>query len=69
MKDTQPEAVLEAICTRGCQYVNILLNDARSRDLCEEFVALNQQQKTFVIHELQSIMSVYEKTGSCNLSS
>lgn len=66
LKNTQMEQALEAICTRGCQYVNSLLDDSHSSNDCVELVSLNADQQAIVMHELQSVMSVYTLKGSCN---
>ena len=60
------EQALEIICTRGCQYVNSLIEDNRSRNDCDELVSLNAEQQAIVLKELQSVMSVYKLKGSCN---
>jgi hypothetical protein len=65
MNKTQMYRVIDSICRRGCRYVNTLLADAEERRRCKELQALDTDQQRGVIKELKTVMSVYDKSGSC----
>jgi hypothetical protein len=60
-------AVMEDICQRGCRYVNGILADAEKRRACEHLRQLNSSERASVLSELRAVMSVYDKTGSCDI--
>ena len=67
LKNKRVSTVVEIICERGCRYVNAILQDARKRASCRPLVTLSSAEQASVIKELKSVMSVYDKTGSCDI--
>ena len=67
MQETRLDNIIDSICNRGCQYVNMILSDSQARSQCEELEALDREQQIKVMHELKSVMSVYQQTGGCEL--
>ena len=65
MTNSQLDNVIDAICNRGCRYVNAVLNESAIQQGCEELLQLNKAEKVVVIEQLKSVMSVYDQTGSC----
>jgi len=61
------EQAVEAICTRGCQYVYALLSDEKFRVECIELKTLAPDQQTVIIRELEEVMSVYQQSGGCQI--
>ena len=59
--------VIDSICTQGCHYVNSVLDDMTIRNECSVFTRLNDEDQAMVLAELRSVMSVYAKTGSCEI--
>lgn len=60
-------AVVEDICQQGCGYVNGILADAEKRRDCEPLRELDPSERKTVLTELEAVMSVYNKTGSCDI--
>lgn len=67
MKDTQVHRIVDAICNRGCRYVNTVLHDSENVAQCQELLALKSGDRHLVVEELKSVMSVYEQTGNCKI--
>ena len=67
MKNIQIEQAVEAICTRGCQYVYTVLSDEKSRCECNELHGLEPHQQADVMKELEAVMSVYQQSGGCQV--
>lgn len=57
---------VEFICQRGCRYVNAILHDSRQRASCQPLSKLDSSEQATVLSELKSVMSVYDRTGSCD---
>ncbi len=67
MKSSRIDRVTHLICQRGCQYVNLILNDKKAQQDCSELLNLSGNEKEVVIQELKSVMSVYDQSGNCSL--
>jgi len=65
VQNSRVENAVDAICNRGCRYVNALLSNTQCQQDCLELKALNSSEQLVVIEELSSVMAVYERTGSC----
>ena len=65
MQDKQLEQVIDAICNRGCRYVNRILADDTKRRECRELSRLGPSRQQKVLEELATVMAVYDQTGSC----
>jgi len=65
MKNLSPEVekTLDAICALGCDVVSADINALQKGELRPEYQSLDEMQRASLLHELQSIMSVYE--GKC----
>ncbi len=66
MSNIRVEQAVDAICNRGCRYVNTLLNDDQQQRQCAELIALEHAEQVIVIDELHSVMAVYNQSGSCS---
>jgi len=66
MNQSRIEGAVEAICQRGCRYVNALLAEPEQLD-CDALVNLSSAERSRVLEELRSVMAVYQTTGSCDL--
>ncbi len=67
MGKKERDRVIDSICSQGCNYVNSVLDDVTIRNECIEFTRLNDEDQALVLAELESVMSVYAKTGSCEI--
>lgn len=67
MNNSRVESAINSICGRGCRYVNKVLNDKQAQLDCSELFKLSRSDQSSVIKELKSVMSVYDKTGSCSI--
>lgn len=65
MNNSRVDQVTHSICQRGCRYVNSILTDKKARQTCSDLLKLNGRDQQTVLRELQSVMSVYNQTGSC----
>ena len=63
MKDLSPEVenAIDSICLLGCVAVNAYINALRNGESRPEYHSLDSEQRARLLHELQSIMSVYEE--------
>jgi hypothetical protein len=61
------DQAVDSICNQGCQYVNSVLEDSATRVDCNELTQLCDHEQAIVLAELKSVMSVYAKTGSCEV--
>ena len=61
MKNRSPEVekTIDAICALGCDVVRAYINALQKGELRPEYQALDAIQRTSLLQELQSIMSVY----------
>jgi hypothetical protein len=62
MKDLDPEVeqAVDAICALGCDVVAAYIESLRQRQQRPEYRLLNETQRSSLLRELQSIMSVYD---------
>lgn len=62
MKNLSPEVAkaIDAICALGCDVVSAYINALQKGELRPEYQSLDESQRTSLLLELQSIMSVYE---------
>ncbi len=67
MGKKERDRAIDSICSQGCNYVNSVLDDVTTRNECIEFTRLNDEDQALVLAELKSVMSVYAKTGSCEI--
>ena len=63
MKNLDPkvEEAVDVICALGCDVVTAYIHSLRQGASRPEYQLLNQDQRDELLHELQSIMSVYEQ--------
>jgi hypothetical protein len=60
------EQCVEEICALGCRAVTMIIRDwEKNRPLA--VMALSETAQQQVLIELQSIMAVYDRAGSCTL--
>jgi len=55
---------IEALCSQGCNHVNQILKNARKGIIIEELSSFDRSEIEQIIHELDHIMSVYDKSSS-----
>ena len=67
MGNSQVDKVIHSICQRGCKYVNTILQESCEAEGCQELQKLNRLEKSLVIEELKSVMSVYNQSGNCKV--
>lgn len=62
MKNLSPdvEKTIDVICALGCDVVSAYIIALQKGELRPEYQSLNEIQRASLLHELQSIMSVYE---------
>jgi len=62
MKNLDPkvEKAIDVICALGCDVVTAYIHSLKQGESRIEYQLLNEDQRTSLLHELQSIMSVYE---------
>lgn len=65
MKEVSPEvmAAIDRICALGCDLVSAYIQALQLGESRPEYEELNTMQRTSLLHELQSIMSIYEEMG------
>jgi len=68
MIDKQIEICLEQICEQGCRAVNKIIQQLEQGKEIEVVWHLSALQRGILLDELKSVMAVYAKTGSCDLS-
>ncbi|KHD05117.1 hypothetical protein PN36_25140 [Candidatus Thiomargarita nelsonii] len=66
--DKQIEICLEQICEQGCRAVNKIIQQLEQGKVIEVVWHLSALQRAILLDELKSVMAVYAKTGSCELS-
>ena len=54
------EKAVDAICALGCDVVSAYIGALQKGELRPEYQSLDEIQRTSLLQELQSIMSVYE---------
>ena len=54
------ESAIEELCSRGCDEVNATIKKLEQDQLVSEVTQLNAEDRTRVLNELKSIMSVYD---------
>lgn len=52
---------IESLCGQGCSDINRLLERAKNGTRIEEFSEFDHSETKQILHELNQIMSVYEK--------
>jgi len=57
------EQALERICLLGCERVNACIVALQNGETWSEYAGLDGQQRSALLLELQSIMSVYSDEG------
>ena len=65
MGSSRVDKVINSICKQGCRYVNTVISESCEKSGCHELEMLSRSERSLVIKELKSVMSVYNKTGSC----
>ena len=68
MGDKRLDAVVDAICGRGCKYVNTILANETARAQCPELHDLSEPHRARVLQELAAVMSVYNQSGNCTIA-
>jgi hypothetical protein len=58
---------VELLCHKGCKAVWGVIKQLEAGKPLPETRGLSPQENAVVLEELKSIMSVYEKTGSCSI--
>ena len=58
--EPQVEQAIDAICSLGCELVSAYIGALENHEERPEYAALDAPQRTRLLKELQSIMSVYE---------
>jgi len=53
---------IEALCSQGCNHVNQILEKAKNGNAIEELSDFDRNEIKQIIHELDHIMSVYDKS-------
>ena len=63
MKELKPniEHAIDAICALGCDVVTAYIHSLRQGQTRPEYQLLNHAERDRLLHELQSIMAVYEQ--------
>ena len=54
------EVILDEICHHGCKYVRECIVKIQSREVVTEMKSINSMEQQIVLHELISIMEVYD---------
>jgi hypothetical protein len=60
------ELVIEEIASKGCIAVNKLLHALKKQQVPAQLSAYSAAERSFIYHELKSVMAVYED-GICHL--
>ena len=65
MKEVCPEVMagIDRICALGCDLVTVCIQALQADESRPEYAGLDAAQRASLLHELQLIMSIYEKTG------
>ncbi len=65
MREVSPEVVtaIDRICALGCALVSAYIQALQVGDTRPEYAEFDALQRTSLLRELQSIMSIYEKIG------
>ncbi|MDH3343504.1 MAG: hypothetical protein OEM07_07265 [Gammaproteobacteria bacterium] len=53
--------IIERICAKGCDHVNEIIISLEQQTSIEETRELDEQECRIVLHELKTIMAVYDK--------
>jgi len=64
MHKSDDNQLLETICSQGCIYVNSIIELLEAGHPTEHTQNLSQQEQDYLLIELKSIMSVYQKNSS-----
>lgn len=56
---------IEILCQKGCKEVSLVILALERGDPMTEVQELNADERQMVLHELKSIMSVYQEGGTC----
>ncbi len=67
MRNDRVENAVEAICNRGCRYVNSVLSNQENHQDFKELSDLNSMELSIVFRELDAVMAVYSQSGGCEI--
>lgn len=56
---------IEVLCQRGCKEVSLVILALERGETMAETQALDEAERQEVLHELKSIMAVYQEGGTC----
>ena len=56
---------IEVLCQRGCKEVSLIILALERGEAMAEVQELNERERQVVLHELKSIMAVYQEGGTC----
>lgn len=58
--DAEVVQALDTICALGCEVVSAYIQALRQGDLRPEYQGLSTEQRASLLHQLESVMAVYE---------
>jgi len=56
---------IEVLCQKGCKEVSLIVLALERGEPMAEVQELNEGERQAVLHELKSIMAVYQEGGTC----
>lgn len=56
---------IEALCRKGCKEVSLIILALERGETMAEVQELNEGERQRVLHELKSVMAVYQEGGTC----
>jgi hypothetical protein len=56
---------IEFLCQRGCKEVSLIILALERGETMAEVQELNEDERQVILHELKSIMAVYQEGGTC----
>jgi len=56
---------IEVLCRKGCKEVSLIIRALERSEPMAEVQELNEGERQAVLHELKSIMAVYQEGGTC----
>lgn len=56
---------IEVLCQKGCKEVSLIILALERGETMAEVQELNEGERQVVLHEIKSIMAVYQEGGTC----
>ena len=56
---------IEVLCQKGCKEVSVIILALERGEAMAEMQELNADERQMVLHEIKSIMAVYQEGGTC----